>query len=164
MSAAREISEAMRRDLVALPDELERQHDTISTFYAFRYRNYRLQWIGDLFTSAAQWIQQTVVGWLVYDLTGSGQILGSVNLMRSVPILLVSPMAGAASSMPNCRRQVNSWLVFRSCRRATSAIEAPSARLSSTIRRFSSIAHDRRLRLSAGGPSSLCDIGDSVRL
>ena len=91
------ISDAMRRDLVAFPDELERQHDPISTFYALRYRNYRLQWSGDLFTSAAQWIQQTVVGWLVYDLTGSGQILGSVNLMRSVPILLVSPMAGAAT-------------------------------------------------------------------
>ena len=91
------ISYAMRRDLVAFPDELERQHDPISTFYALRYRNYRLQWSGDLFTSAAQWIQQTVVGWLVYDLTGSGQTLGAVNLMRSVPILLLAPTAGAAT-------------------------------------------------------------------
>jgi MFS family permease len=102
------ISDAMRRDLVAFPDELERQHDTISTFYAFRYRNYRLQWTGDLFTSAAQWIQQTVVGWLVYDLTGSGQILGSVNLMRSVPILLVSPLAGAATDRI-ARNRIIAW-------------------------------------------------------
>jgi MFS family permease len=102
------ISDSMRRDLVAFPDELERQHDPISTFYAFRYRNYRLQWIGDLFTSAAQWIQQTVVGWLVYDLTGSGQILGSVNLMRSVPILLVAPLAGAATDrIP--RNRIIAW-------------------------------------------------------
>lgn len=92
-----EMSDSMRRDLVAFPDELVRQHDSIGTFYAFRYRNYRLQWTGDLFTSAAQWIQQTVVGWLVYDLTGSGSTLGAVNLMRSVPILLFSPAAGAAT-------------------------------------------------------------------
>ena len=91
------ISEAMRRDLVAFPDELERQGDTIGTFYAFRYRNYRLQWTGDLFTSAAQWIQQTVVGWLVFELTDSGTILGAVNLMRSVPILLFASTAGAAT-------------------------------------------------------------------
>lgn len=45
---------------------------------------------------------------------------------------------GSAGSMPNCRRQVKSWLALRSCRRATSASEAPSSRLSSTIRRFSS--------------------------
>ncbi len=94
---APELSEAMRRDLVAFPDELERQGDTIGTFYAFRYRNYRLQWTGDLFTSAAQWIQQTVVGWLVFELTQSGTILGAVNLMRSVPILLFASTAGAAT-------------------------------------------------------------------
>ncbi len=92
-----ELSDSMRRDLAAFPDELERQHDQISTFYAFRYRNYRLQWTGDLFTSAAQWIQQTVVGWMVYDLTGSGTMLGAVNMMRSIPILLFAPAAGAAT-------------------------------------------------------------------
>lgn len=70
---------------------------SIGTFHAFRYRNYRLLWLGDLFTAAAQWIQQTVMGWVVYDLTGSGSILGSVNLMRSLPILLFSPAAGVAT-------------------------------------------------------------------
>ena len=90
--------DALRRELTAFPDELERRSDPISTFYAFRYRNYRLQWTGDLFTSAAQWIQQTVVGWLVFELTQSGTILGAVNLMRSVPILLFASTAGAAYS------------------------------------------------------------------
>ena len=36
-------------------------------------------------------------GWVVYDLTGSGGVLGAINLMRSVPILLFSPAAGAAT-------------------------------------------------------------------
>lgn len=96
-AAPRAISEAMRRDLAAFPDEAERQHDRIGTLYAFRYRNYRLLWVGDVFTAAAQWIQQTVIGWLVYAITGSGTTLGAVNLMRSVPILLLSPAAGTAT-------------------------------------------------------------------
>ena len=106
--AVSSMSDAMRRELAAFPDELERQHDRVEMFHAFRYRNYRLQWTGDLFTSAAQWIQQTVVGWLVYDLTGSGRMLGSVNLMRSVPILLFSAAAGAATDrIP--RNRIIAW-------------------------------------------------------
>ncbi|RLT40825.1 MAG: MFS transporter [Chloroflexi bacterium] len=100
--------DALRRELTAFPDELERRSDPISTFYAFRYRNYRLQWTGDLFTSAAQWIQQTVVGWLVYDLTGSGATLGSVNLMRAVPILFVAPLAGVATDRVS-RQKIIIW-------------------------------------------------------
>jgi hypothetical protein len=50
----------------------------------------------------------------------------------------------STDSTPNCRRQVQSWLALRSCRRAISAIDVPSSRLSSTIRRFSSVVHDRR--------------------
>jgi MFS family permease len=69
----------------------------IGTFHAFRYRNYRLLWIGDLATAAGQWIQQTVMGWVVYDLTGSGSVLGAMNLMRTFPILMFSPAAGVAT-------------------------------------------------------------------
>ena len=107
------LSEAMRREVAAFPDELERRYDRIGAGYAFRYRNYRLQWTGDLFTSAAQWIQQTVVGWLVYDLTKSGSTLGAVNLMRSVPILLLSAAAGAATDrIPRNRIIATSQLVM----------------------------------------------------
>ena len=54
-------------------------------------------------------------------------------------------------SMPILRRQVNKRLALSSWRRATSAIDAPSKRLSSTIRRFSSRVQDRRLRIRAEG-------------
>ena len=85
-------------------------------------------------------------------------------MARGVTRLPGASFFAAVGSTPNCRRQVKSWLVLRSCRRATSAIEAPSSRLSSTIRRFSSRDHDRRRRLSAAGSASLPDISDSVRL
>jgi MFS family permease len=71
--------------------------ERMGTFHAFSYRNYRLLWIGDLATAAGAWIQQTVMGWVVYDMTGSGSILGAVNLMRTIPILLFSPAAGVAT-------------------------------------------------------------------
>lgn len=78
------------RDQAAAPERM-------GTFHAFRYRNYRLLWIGDLSTSAGMWIQQTVMGWVVYDLTGSGGTLGAVNLMRTIPILFFSAIAGVAT-------------------------------------------------------------------
>ena len=43
----------------------------IGTFHAFRYANYRLYWIGNLFTAAAQWTQEITISWVVYVLTGS---------------------------------------------------------------------------------------------
>ena len=69
----------------------------LGTFQAFQYRNYRFLWIGDLFTAAAQWIQQTSVSWIVYDFTGSGSVLGAINAMRLIPTLLISPIAGVAT-------------------------------------------------------------------
>ncbi len=77
------------------PEGSERPH--VGTFEALRYRHYRLLWIGDLCAAAAQWMQQTALSWVVYDLTGSGGILGAMNLMRTFPTLFLSPVAGVAS-------------------------------------------------------------------
>ena len=66
----------------------------LGTFHAFSIPNYRLLWVGNAFTSVAMWIQQTTMGWVVYDLTSSGSILGSVNGVRLIPSLLLNPVAG----------------------------------------------------------------------
>lgn len=71
--------------------------ENIGTFYAFRYRNYKYLWVGSAFTSAARWIQNTTMGWVVYDLTGSGSLLGAINGMRTLPTLMFSAVAGVAS-------------------------------------------------------------------
>ncbi len=70
---------------------------TIGTFYAFQYRNFRLLWTGSAFTAMGQWIQQTTLGWIVYDLTGSGSLLGAVNSLRTMTPFFISPMAGLAT-------------------------------------------------------------------
>ena len=55
----------------------------LGTFAALRQPGFRLFLIGATLSNAAQWIQQVNLGWLVYDLTGSGTALGTVNLVRS---------------------------------------------------------------------------------
>lgn len=85
------------RDAPAPPAAPPAHTEQIGTFHALRYRNYQLLWLGGLFTAAAQWIQQTVLGWVVYDMTGSGSILGAMNLMRMLATVMFSPAAGVAS-------------------------------------------------------------------
>ncbi len=49
-------------------------------------------------------MQFTVEGWLIYELTGSPFYLSFLALCRSVPILLVSPIAGVAADRTDRKR------------------------------------------------------------
>ncbi len=69
----------------------------VRTFHSLRFRNYRLLWIGTLLSGAGQWIQQATLNWLVYDMTGSGSILGIANAARAFPALLFGPIGGVAA-------------------------------------------------------------------
>ena len=64
------------------------------TFSSLRYRDFRFLWVGTLFMSAGQLVQQATLGWLVYDLTGSSVLLGVLQAVRAMPFLVVSPVAG----------------------------------------------------------------------
>lgn len=68
--------------------------ESVGTFTSLRIRNFRFLLVGNLFANAAQFIQQITVSWLIYDLTGSGTMLGSINAVRSVAALGMIPMAG----------------------------------------------------------------------
>lgn len=74
------------------------------TFSSLRYRDYRLLWIGVLFMSAGQWVQQVTLGWLLYDMTGSSVLLGALNGLRSIPFLIAGPLAGVAADRMDRRR------------------------------------------------------------
>jgi MFS family permease len=85
----------------------------VGTFAALRRRDFRLLLIGTTLSNAAQWIQQVTLGWLVYDLTGSGTALGTINLVRSVAALGLAPVAGTAIDRVGRRRLMlttNAWL------------------------------------------------------
>jgi MFS family permease len=64
------------------------------TVAALRHRNFRWLWCGTFFSTAAQWIQQATLGWVVYDLTGSAALLGAVLGVRAVPMLALAPLSG----------------------------------------------------------------------
>lgn len=64
------------------------------TFAALRVRDFRFLLAGTTLSNMAQWIQQVTLGWLVYDLTGSGTALGSINLVRAVAQVGLTPLAG----------------------------------------------------------------------
>jgi MFS transporter, DHA1 family, staphyloferrin A biosynthesis exporter len=76
----------------------------MQTFSALRHRDYRYLWVGTMFMSAGQWIQQVTLGWLLYDMTGSSILLGVLNGLRSLPFLVSGPIAGVAADRMDRRR------------------------------------------------------------
>jgi len=68
------------------------------------YRDFRLLWASSLCSWAGQWIQQTALGWVVYEITGSGALVGAVLGVRAIPMLLLTPMSGVAADRRDRRR------------------------------------------------------------
>src|SRR5262245_16267660 len=64
---------------------------------AFRHRNYRLFFAGQLTSLVGTWMQTVAQSWLVYRLTGSATLLGVVGFASQFPIFLLSPVAGAVA-------------------------------------------------------------------
>jgi MFS family permease len=61
---------------------------------AFRYRNYRLFFGGQIVSLVGTWITTTATSWLVYRLTGSAFLLGVVGFSSQFPSFLLTPFAG----------------------------------------------------------------------
>jgi MFS family permease len=74
---------------------------------AFRHRNYRLFFAGQLTSLVGTWMQTVAQSWLVYRLTGSATLLGVVGFASQFPIFLLSPVAGAvADTYPRRRTMI----------------------------------------------------------
>jgi MFS family permease len=70
---------------------------THGRFAALHYRDFRLFWAGQLISFSGTWMQQTALGWLVYDLTHSPLYLGIVAASTQLPVLLFTLLGGAAA-------------------------------------------------------------------
>lgn len=73
------------------------------TFSSLRHASFCHLFVGTVFMSAGQWIQNVTLGWLVYDLTGSSVLLGMLNGLRALPFLITSPIAGVVADRTNRR-------------------------------------------------------------
>ncbi len=92
---------------------MQQTPEKISTFASLRIRNFRLLLVGTTLSNAGQWIQQVTLAWLVYDLTGSGTMLGTVNLVRAASSIGMIFIAGILIDRLKRRRLLmmnNSWL------------------------------------------------------
>src|SRR6185295_9775044 len=71
---------------------------------AFAYRDFRWLWTSSLLSWSGQWIQQAALGWVVYEITASGALLGAVMGARAVPMFLLAPLSGVAAERWDRRR------------------------------------------------------------
>jgi MFS family permease len=80
---------------------------------SLRISNFRFLLTGTVTTNAAQFIQQVTLNWLVYNLTGSGAMLGYLNLTRAAASLGIVPVAGVLIDRVDRRKLMlinNCWL------------------------------------------------------
>ncbi|MCW1969176.1 MAG: MFS transporter [Anaerolineae bacterium] len=75
-------------------------------FRAFRVRNYRLYWIGQLISFCGTWMQTTAQAWVVYDLTQSPFALGLVSTLQFLPIMLLTLFGGVIADRVPKRKVV----------------------------------------------------------
>lgn len=70
---------------------------TISTFRAFKNRNYSLFFAGQSVSQIGTWMQRTGVSWLVYSITDSAYMLGLSVFAMQFPSFLFSLLGGIAA-------------------------------------------------------------------
>ncbi len=69
---------------------------------------------GSTLTNVAQWVQRVTLNWLVYDLTSSGVMLGTLNLVSSIATVGLAPLAGVVIDRFSRRKLLyvtNAWLL-----------------------------------------------------
>ncbi len=74
---------------------------SITTFNAFKNRNYRLFFAGQSISQIGTWMQRTAVSWVVYTMTHSAFMLGLTVFASQFPSFLFSLLGGIAADRYN---------------------------------------------------------------
>jgi MFS family permease len=61
---------------------------------ALKNRNYRIFFAGQAVSAIGTWAQNIAMSWLVFQLTGSGWMLGVIAFLSQIPNFFLSPVAG----------------------------------------------------------------------
>lgn len=75
---------------------------------ALRHRNFRLFFGGQSISLIGTWMTRIATSWLVYRLTKSSLLLGTVSFAGQIPTFLLAPLAGVIVDRMN-RRNVLIW-------------------------------------------------------
>jgi MFS family permease len=77
-----------------------------TTLRALRHRNFQLFFGGQLISLTGTWMQTVAQAWLVYSMTKSALLLGSVGFASQIPVFLVAPIGGITADRRNRQQLV----------------------------------------------------------
>jgi MFS family permease len=83
-----------------------RQSKFQDTIRSLKHRNFQLFFSGQIISLVGTWMDMVAEAWLVYRLTGSSLLLGTVTFAGQLPVLLISPFAGLVADRLNRRKIV----------------------------------------------------------
>jgi len=90
----------LRSHLEQLPSPVK------AIFKGLTYRNYRLYFFGQSLSLIGTWVQNIALSWLVFRLTGSAFMLGTVVFALHIPSLFLTPLAGVMADRWNRRKTI----------------------------------------------------------
>src|ERR1700759_1580862 len=82
--------------------------DCSHAWRALRHRNFRLFFGGQTISLIGTWMTRVATSWLVYRLTESSLLLGTVGFAGQIPPFLLAPLAGVIVDRID-RRKVLVW-------------------------------------------------------
>jgi MFS family permease len=77
-----------------------------TTLRALKHRNFQLFFSGQMISLIGTWMQSVAQSWLVYRITGSSLLLGSVGFASQIPVFLAAPLGGIVADRYNRQRVV----------------------------------------------------------
>ena len=87
-------------------EELARPHWSRTTFRSLRHRNFQLFLSGQMISLIGTWMQTVAQSWLVYRMTGSSLLLGTVAFASQFPIFVFAPAGGLVADRWNRQKVV----------------------------------------------------------
>ena len=100
----------MERDSLSVVSEASARagvpadHVHRGSFRALRSKPFRLYFIGQVASASGTFLQQTAIGWLVLQITGSAASLGLVLAAGGIPSLIFGPWGGSIADRVDLRK------------------------------------------------------------
>jgi len=92
---------------------------------ALRFTDYRRYWTGSFIANVGFWMQQTALGWIVYDMTQSASWLGTIALVSNAPTFVVGIVGGAVADRASRRTIIlSAQLALAACALALALLTA----------------------------------------
>ncbi len=92
--------------MAEIPTTAQSPSRLATTLRALKHRNFQLFFSGQLISLIGTWMQSVAQAWLVYRLTGSSLLLGSVGFASQFPVFIMAPIGGHVADRYNRHKVV----------------------------------------------------------